>query len=96
MGDVQLSAPAKNFHPLQAECVAPSIDELVIARNRLADEFARFDAKMQELAAANSMKLAVSAALAAEEIAKLGGQIQFVADGLHRGIAARLKLESRL
>jgi hypothetical protein len=72
----KLQDQQESLAPLHPPCVDPSIGELLQARNKIGEEYARLDAKLQELTAARSMKLAVSASLAAEEIAKIAGQIQ--------------------
>jgi hypothetical protein len=78
------------------QCIDPAISEIIEARNILADHMARLELKLQDLRSSRMQKQAASLALAAEDVARTAHQISELASAIHRGIAKRLNLGSRV
>jgi hypothetical protein len=87
--------PAQQLPDLYT-CIDPAISEIVQARNVLVEQMARLELRLQDLTASRSHKQAASVALAAEDAARTLWQMHELAAAIHRGIAKRLALESRL
>lgn len=77
-------------------CIEPATNEIVMAWNKMADQWEHLEFVLRDLTEARTQKQAVSVALAAEDVAKTALQIQELASAIHRGVAKRLELEARL
>jgi hypothetical protein len=77
-------------------CIDPALGEIIEARNGMIDQMKRLEEKLADLIALRTQKQAASLALAAEDVVKTSKQIASLAEGVHKGIAKRLKLESRI
>lgn len=74
--------------PLDPAAVNPAIDELIAAQKRLGE-------KLREALQGIQQGQPISVALTLAEAVKIAQQIHGLASAVHRGIAARLKLEAR-
>lgn len=94
--DPQVEGDSAQQLPDLYACIDPAIAEIVEARNSLVEQMARLERMVRDLTASRSQKQAASLALVADDAARTAHQIYELAAAVHRGIAKRLALESRI